>query len=191
MRGPLADYADGFAGFLTGHGYVAGSVRLQVHLLAQLSRWLDAQGLDAAGLTELQAERFIAARRVRVERLFRSRRALEPVMGYLRGLGVAPTPTVALLAPVDVLVERYRRYLLVERALTVGTARVYVEAIRPFLAGVDGGDRVETERITAAEVSAFVLAEANRRPGSRSGRSRPRCGRCSCSCTSRGWSSGR
>ncbi len=30
VSGPLADYAAGFAEFLTGQGYVAGSVRLQV-----------------------------------------------------------------------------------------------------------------------------------------------------------------
>lgn len=165
VRGPLADYAAGFADALAAEGYVAGSVHLQVQLLAQLSRWLDAEGLDAAGLTELEAARFIAARRARVERLFRSRRALEPAIGYLRALAVVPAPAGAELAPGEALLSRYRRYLLVERALGLGTARVYLDAVRPFLAGLEGPERVELERVTAAEVSAFVLREAVRRPG--------------------------
>jgi integrase/recombinase XerD len=164
VRGPLAGYAVEFAEFLVGH--TAGSTRLQMYLVAQVSRWLEAEGVEVAGLTELEADRFIAARRARVERLFRSRQALEPLIGYLRGLGAVPAPVdLGPVTPVEELVERYRRYLLVERALTVGTARVYVEAIRPFLAGFDGADVVELKRVTAAEVSAFVLAEATRRQG--------------------------
>jgi integrase/recombinase XerD len=55
--------------------------------------------------------------------------------------------------------------LLVERALTIETARVYVESIRPFLASFELADRLALERVTAADVSTFVLAEANRRRG--------------------------
>jgi site-specific recombinase XerD len=165
VRGPLAEYAGGFAELLGSQGYVPGSVHLQVQLLSQLSRWLDSEGLGVADLSELHADRFIAARRARVERLFRSRRALEPLMGYLRGLGVAPAPTVGSLSPAEEVVERYRRYLLVERALTVGTAQVYVSAIRPFVASFESAAGLELERARAADVSAFVLAEANRRPG--------------------------
>lgn len=114
VLGPLADYAAGFAECLAGQGYTAGSTRLQMHLVAQFSRWLEAEGLEVAGLTDLVADRFIAARRARVERLFRSRQALEPLIGYLRGLGVVPAPVDSgPLTPVEELVERYRRYLLV------------------------------------------------------------------------------
>ena len=165
VRGPLAGYASGFAEFLIGQGYTAGSAHLQVQLVSQLSRWLDAEGLDVAGLTELAGERFIAARRARVQRLFRSRRALEPLLRFLRGLGVVPAPEVVELQPVEALLERYRRYLLVERVLTVESARVYVTAVRPFVASFQAGDRLELERITPADVSAFVLAEAARRQG--------------------------
>ncbi len=165
VRGPLADDAAGFAEFLIGQGYTAGSARLQLQLMAWASRWLDAEGLEVAGLTDLEAERFIAARRARVDRLFRSRQALEPMLGYLRGLGVAPAPVAVPLTPVEELVERYSRYLLVERTLTIETARVYVEAIRPFLASFEQANGLALQRVTAADVSAFVLAESKRRRG--------------------------
>ena len=87
-------------------------------------------------------------------------------MGICASLGVAPRARGgARLSPVEELLERYRRYLLVERALTVGTAKVYVGAIRPFVASFEVAGRLELERITAADVSAFVLAEASRAAG--------------------------
>jgi integrase/recombinase XerD len=165
VRGPLAGHAVGFGEFLAGQGYTPGSARLQMHLVAQLSRWLDAEGLTAADLTELTAERFVAGRRARVERLFRSRRALGPIIGYLRGLGVAPPPVPVVLSAVEELLERYRRYLLVERVLTVESARIYITAIRPFVERFAVGERLELDRATAADVSAFVLTEAERRQG--------------------------
>jgi len=165
VRGPLAGYAGGFAEFLSGQGYTPGSAHLQVQLVAQFSRWLDAEGLGVAGLTELAAERFIAARRARGMRLFRSRQALEPVIGYLGELGVLPAPVEPALSPVEELLERYRRYLLVERVLTVESARVYVTAIRSFVESFGVGEGLELHRVTAAHVSAFVLAEATRREG--------------------------
>src|ERR1035437_4047017 len=125
--GPLAGEAEGFAEFLAGQGYAVGSVRLQVHPVAQLSRWLAAEGLDAAGLTELEAGRFIAARRARVRRLFRSRRALDPLMSYLT-LSEVLAPSVAEPAgPVEEIIGRYRRDLLPQRGLRQGTAHVYVD----------------------------------------------------------------
>jgi integrase/recombinase XerD len=166
VRGPLAEYAPGFAERLAGQGCAPGSAQQQLGLISQLSRWLDSQGLGVAGLTELEAERFLAARRARGIRLFRSRLALEPMIGYLREVGALVTPVDnGPAGPVDELVERYRRYLLVERTLTVGSARVYVRPVRLFLAGFEAAGRVELERITAATVSAFVLAEALRLPG--------------------------
>jgi site-specific recombinase XerD len=164
VGGPLAGYAKGFAGLLDSRGYTPGSVRLQVHLVAQLSRWLETEGLAVGGLTELNVARFVAARRARVSRLFRSRQALEPVMSYLRDLGVVPAPAPAgVLTAVDELLERYRRYLLVERTVTPGTAKVYVSALRPFIESFERAGRLELERVCAADVSAFVLAETGRR----------------------------
>jgi hypothetical protein len=101
VRGPLADHAGGFAGSLAAQGYTPGSAGLQLHLVAQLSRWLGAEGLDAAGLTELEAARFVAARRTRVRRLFRSRQALEPLMSYLTTLGILVAPVAVPAGPVE------------------------------------------------------------------------------------------
>jgi site-specific recombinase XerD len=135
-----------------------------MHLVAQLSRWMEAEGLRVDGLTELEAERFIAVRRARVRRLFRSRHALEPVIGYLRGMGAVPLAAPeAPATAVDEFLSRYREYLLVERTVTTGSAKVYVDAIRWFVVSFERDGRLELHRVMAADVSAFVLAETTRR----------------------------
>ena len=165
VRGPLAGFAPGFSEVLVGRGYASGSIAQQLGLISQLSRWLDGEGLGVGDLSELEAERFLAARRGRGVRLFRSLLALEPILGYLRGLGVAPEVDDRPVSPVDELIERYRRYLLLERALTPASASLYVGSVRPFVEQFGGADGVELDRLTAAQVSAFMLAETTRRPG--------------------------
>ncbi len=125
------------AGISRGRRGFEGSARLQLQLMAWVSRWLEAEGLDVGGFTELQAERYIAGRRAKGYRLFRSRRALEPLTGYLASVGALPPPLEQSRGPAEELLERYRRYLLVKRGLRPGSVHVYVEilASRPRSVG--------------------------------------------------------
>jgi integrase/recombinase XerD len=61
------------------------------------------------------------------------------------------------VAPVEVLLERYRGYLLGERGLSAGTVRGYVDRVRPFVAAHAGSDGLVLDSLSAAEVSEFVL----------------------------------
>jgi integrase/recombinase XerD len=119
---------------------------------------------EPAALSELTPERveqFVARRRAAGCRHFRSPRGLAPLLAYLRGLGVTPDPVAPPAdGPIDVLVERYRGYLLGERGLAAGTASYYERVARLFLSEVsapDGG--IDLGRLTAGEVGRFVLEE--------------------------------
>jgi integrase/recombinase XerD len=59
---------------------------------------------------------------------------------------------------VEELLGRYRVWLLGERGVTPGTARGYVDCVRPFVATRVRGDALELTGLTAADVTAFVLA---------------------------------
>ena len=87
VAGPLALYAEGFREDLFGQGYSWGSAAHQVHLMAHLSRWLEAQGLVSAALDECVTGQFLAARRADGYAALRSARAVTPLLGYLRGRG--------------------------------------------------------------------------------------------------------
>jgi integrase/recombinase XerD len=159
VTGPLESYAPGFAGELARQVTTPNSAALQLQLMAHVSRWLAAQGRDAAALDGEAVEAFLAARRAAGYTMFVTGRAVAPLLGYLRAVGAAAAVSAPMEAtPVELLLERYRRYLVVERGLSAGTARGYVDAVRPFLDGREGAGGLRLGRLTAAEVCAFVVA---------------------------------
>jgi len=160
VGGPLEEYASGFAAELARVGYMRDAAACQLRLMAHLSGWLAREGLDAADLTAVVVEEFLAFRRAAGHTRLRSPRALEPLLRYLRELGVElPAPVVVVATPADELLERYRRFLLGERGLAVGTVRGYVGIVGPFLAGRVAADGSGLERLAARDVTVFVLAE--------------------------------
>ena len=52
VGGPLAEHAPGLAEELAGRGYSSERAARHLQLLAQLSRWLQGQGLAASDLSE-------------------------------------------------------------------------------------------------------------------------------------------
>ena len=87
VEGPLAPFAPGFGARLLERGYAPSSAEDQLRLMAHLSRWLAEQRQEPAALTPEMVGRFLGARRAGYVRLT-SRRALAPLLDYLRGLGV-------------------------------------------------------------------------------------------------------
>ena len=85
-------------------------------------------------------------------------RALGPLLGYLRGLGVAPPASrPAYAGPVEELLSSFRRYLEQERGLVPAAAHGYVDKVRPFVARFDGPDGLELWRVDVVEVRGFVV----------------------------------
>ena len=90
VRGPLAEHAAGFAGFLAEAGYTPLSAANQVRVLAHLSRWLEGCGLGPGELTGERLGEFLAVRREAGYTCWLSERGLAPLTTFLRGLGVVP-----------------------------------------------------------------------------------------------------
>ena len=159
FTGPLASLAPGLREELARLGYARTSAATSLQLAAHLSRWLDASGLGSADLSGPVIDRFLVERR-RTHQHYRSIAGLAPILGYLRGLGVAPVPVpVAAVLPADVLLDRFASYLIGQRALTGPVAVAYCHWARPFTQVVlfpDDVDRVEV--VTAADVSRFLTA---------------------------------
>jgi integrase/recombinase XerD len=89
MVGPLTPYARGFAEELTRLGFTTFSARGQLGLAVHLSRWLTGAGLDTVALSTATVDAFMAARRAAGYTAYLTPKALAPLLGYLRGLGVA------------------------------------------------------------------------------------------------------
>lgn len=168
VLGPLAPYADGFVVELVERGYRTRSVGGQLELMGHLSRWLGEQGVEPDGLTPGMAERFLEVRR-EGDFSLKSWRALDPLVGYLRGLGAVPKLAASADSPVDRLLADYRDYLLRERGLTAGSVAHWERIARLFLAERTEPLEDALQRLSTAEVTGFVVAQCG--PGGRSGAS--------------------
>jgi len=156
--GPLEPHAAGFAEELLRQGYSCSGAGQHVCFITHLDRWLSAAGLGLGELSGQVIERYLAERRAAGYVQYRSAKALEPLLGYLARLDVLPVAQEVPLGPVEELLGGYRDYLLVERGLTAGTVRGYVDCVRPFVATRTRGDVLDLAGISPADVIGFVLA---------------------------------
>ena len=117
-----------------------------------------------AGAGEFTPERtglFLQARRAEGYTCWLSERGLAPLLGYLRQAGAIPAAAAVAVpcSAADVLLARYRAYLVSERGLAASTVRYYLAEARLFVAeaGPDLGG------LGAAEVTGFVAAQCRQR----------------------------
>lgn len=164
VTGPLEPYVSEFAELLSRQGYTRCSLEQHIGFVAHLDRWMTAEQFGLTDLSGPVVERYLRERRAAGYANYRSVKALQPLLGYLAGLSVLPPTVPAVVGPVDVLLERFVDYLLSDRALTVGTARCYADAVRPFLDRRSDQDGLGLERLTAADVTGFVVEFCPGRP---------------------------
>lgn len=157
VRGPLEPYAEGFVEELFQQGYSRSGAEQHVCFIAHLDRWLNAEGLGVGDLTDTMIERYLAQRRTAGYVQYRSAKALRPLLDYLGPLGLLPVVEPVVLGPVEEILNRYREYLLIERGLTVGTARGYVDCVRPFVKTRLCGSVLDLAGLSAGDVTGFVL----------------------------------
>jgi len=168
VNGPLTPQAAGFREELARFGYTPHAASYQLQLMAHVSRWLAAKGLDVNALTDARVEEFLVHRRAEGYAQWLSTRATAPLLAYLRGIGAAPDSPPALAStPADDLVNRYDAYLVAERGLAKATVVSYVHVARLFLAKRSSDGQLDLGSLTAEEVSEFTLTEcASRSVGS-------------------------
>lgn len=163
VDGPLSVFASGFLVLLRERGYEWTAIHARMRLMAELSAWVAARGLEAEQLTEgLVAEFLDTVRVCERGKAWCSPTSERQLVAYLRDVGVLPPAERAPVSdPVELLVERFVEYLVRERGLRDGSHTVweYRRTARLFLAGRLDPDGGGLERVTAGEVTGFVLAE--------------------------------
>jgi integrase/recombinase XerD len=170
VTGPLSSYVDGFGVELARQGYAPASAADQVRLMAHVSRWLADAGLDPAQLTAVRVEQFLDARRERYVRLV-SWRAVAPLLGYLRALGLIPeAPRPLAGTPGERLLEDFCSDLVLERSLAAGSVRLYERVARLFLAERSVPLGAALEQLGAEEIRGSCCASARSAACRRRGR---------------------
>jgi integrase/recombinase XerD len=158
--GPLEAYQAGFEVVLADVGYTPLSAANQVRLMRHLSIWLEGRDKTVADLVPAVVDRYLADRRADGHTHRVSLRGLTPLLAYLRGLGLAPALVEpAQAGPLDDLIERYRRYLVMERGLVATTVRYYLADARVFLADWVDASGSRLREISAPQVTTFVVQQ--------------------------------
>jgi len=86
-------------------------------------------------------------------------RALGPLLGYLRGLGVVPEPRPSADSPVERLLVSNREYLIGERGLMASFVDGHERVARLFLAGLAVALEESLRALQAGDVTSFVVAQ--------------------------------
>jgi hypothetical protein len=113
-----------------GEGSVGGRVRAAGVLAARLTR----EGQRRLQEGPRRTDQLAGARRAHRERYahLTGARALDPLLGYLRVLGVVPAAPRCVDTPVERLLADYRAYLVRERGLVAGSVRLRERVARMF-----------------------------------------------------------
>jgi integrase len=142
---------------LTRLGYSTSAAVKHLRLLGRLSGWLEDEKLGIAVLATGAVEPFFDRRRAAGYTYFRSRRALTPLVGYLRRSGrLGDAVPDSAVEPVQVLVAGFRAYLVRERGLVSGTVACYVRVAGMFLAERSGDGGVDLAGLKAGVVADFA-----------------------------------
>ena len=163
VSGPLAPYAEGWRAELAARGFARHSVLAHAQLMAHLSGWMLTAGHNAGSLTGEVVGGYLEARQAAGYRARSGGRALVPLLGYLRGLGVVPQPSAAPATPAEALLAEFCGYLGGERGLAAVTVRRYVRFARVLITGLGIAGEADLAAVTAADIAAFTVSQAGRR----------------------------
>jgi site-specific recombinase XerD len=169
-QGPLREYLDAYATAVAEQGYRHDSIRQQIVVIADFSRWLMQKQIDIRHLDSMVVDRFLRLRR-RQQRVRRGDpKALERLLTILRQIGVVKPhqPVVADTAQSRIVAE-FRRYLLQERGLSPLTLLNYIPVIEQFLSERFHIRVPNFAMLRAPDVTRFVMRHARQLSPVRSG----------------------
>ena len=160
--GQLGPQVEGYRAWLAQQGYTAGTVINMLADLGQVGRWLSTEELEAEQLNEERMAAFLSGRRAAGHRRVPVKRAMVPLLSYLRETGIA-AEAKPLVTPLGALLGQYRCWLVQERGLAPATVLRYENTARRFLQEqASAGDVFEPAALTGTDVNAFLLRECGR-----------------------------
>jgi len=137
-----------------------------MYLMADVSRWLDANEVAPEAFTSARVNQFLASRRAAGQHRRLSPRGLIPLLGYLQAAGVlAEEAEDEPKSPTDLLVKEFVGYLATERGLAPRTIVGYERVARRFLLDCAPDAHAKdwcVSDLDAAQVNVFLLKDTAR-----------------------------
>jgi site-specific recombinase XerD len=159
-QGPLNEYLDAYATGVAEQGYGHHSIRQQIVVIADFSRWLRQKHLEVHDLDGKVVDRFLQFRR-REQRVRRGDpKALGRLLAMLRQAGFVKQQQACQLSARAKVIGEFRDYLLQERGLSQPTLLNYVPVIEQFLSERFHSRALDFGQLRAPDVTGFVLRHA-------------------------------
>ena len=169
-QGPLSEHFDAYAAAVADQGYAHHSIRQQIVVIADFSRWLKHKHMDVQALDSKVVDRFLRHRH-RPQRVRRGDpKTLQRLLTMLRQTGVVKPdqPPVSDTAQSRIVAE-FRCYLLQERGLPPSTLLNYVPVIEQFLSERFHRSAPNFALLRAPHVTGFVMRHAHQLSPMRAG----------------------
>jgi site-specific recombinase XerD len=162
-QGPLSVHLDSYAVAIARQGYARHSIRTQVVVIADLSRWLQHKHIPLQSLDGKVVDRFL----LHHQRQSGVRRGDAGILSrFLAWLGktgaVEQHREPVVQGPRQNVTHQFRRYLLQERGLSTATLKNYLPFIDQFLSERFRNKRLNLSTLRAADVTGFVQRRAHR-----------------------------
>jgi len=160
-QGPLNEHLDAYAAAVAEQGYTHDSIRQQIVVIADFSRWLAQKQIDIQALNSQIVDRYLRLRR-RQQRIRRGEpKTLVRLLAMLGQKGVVKQHQ----QPVEDnartrITNEFRCYLLQDRGLSPSTLLNYVPVAEQFLAERFHNAVPNFAMIQATHVTGFVLRHA-------------------------------
>lgn len=158
-RGPLADYLNSYADWLSDQGFCRGAARLHLVQIADFSHWLNKQGLTINDIQPKVIDSFLKDRRIRVK----PRAERSTLYRFLRL--VKPELCVQVSPPLTgsgMLLEDFRCHMLEQRGATQTSYLRYRLYIKQFLLDCFPNGDIDCSRLVPKDVIGFVRRHAHR-----------------------------
>ena len=163
QTGPLSAHIETFVQQLFDEGFALWTAKYAVRLLADLTPWMQQQGLAITDLAERPVNTFFQ-HRYQIRRPHRDDRAiLKKLLAHLRSVGVIAAPVKAVADPAYArIVQAFQQYLIDQRNLAPSTIHHYLNTVARFLSLRFGTQLPNLDALCAQDVTGFMLRQARR-----------------------------
>ena len=161
-QGPLREHLDAYATDIARQGYVRHSIRTQIVVIADFSRWLQQKHIELQDLNSKVVDRFVQHHQRQTGVRRGDAGILSRFLAMLDQTGVVEQrQKLPVQNPRQNITDEFRRYLLQERGLSRATLQNYVPFIDQFLSERFRHRTLSLSALGAADVTGFVQRHAH------------------------------
>ncbi len=155
--GALGPVLDGFVDHLAARGHTHGTIQQYVRHCHHLARWMKRRRYTPGMLDEQKVEQFLDGIQA-APAVEHARAAVHRLLAMLREHGVVAPKRHSPPTPADTHVSRFIEYSAASRGLAAATCQQQGRYVREFLKWRFGLGTVEIQKISARDLSGFIIA---------------------------------